>query len=339
MLKRGVSILMALSIIVPPLFGGDMVFTVRKPLNNLRGFKASIGELGKSAGPSGGVGSWWVYYSYNIYTMSSDGTGLKQLTDDGRSMMPEWSPDGRYIAYIVGPVGSQSLWVMRADGSGKRALLEGVERINDFWWSPKSDAILVSIKPKRTTDLFEGWVVSVDGDKQKRMGSSEWAKGWNHWSEDGKVLNPHPRLISTLPKDVVWPFWTWDNRYIAFITSGVLALADVEGVIASGRWRLGGDEPPCDKIYEWSPDGRKILFSANGYVCTAEVVNGRLKNLLNVSRRKAWDATWNGDGTKIAYVARPGDRESLEIFIVKADGTDQVRITNTNYDHLHLDWK
>ena len=114
---------------------------------------------------------------------------------------------------------------------------------------------------------------------------------------------------------------------------------DVEGVVAAGGWALGRDEPPCDGSYEWAADGRGSLFSVKGYVGTAEVVKGRFKNLLNVSNRRAGYATWNGDGTKIAYAARPGDRESLEIFIVNPDGSDQVRITNTNYDHLYLDWK
>ncbi|MCD6506479.1 PD40 domain-containing protein [Candidatus Poribacteria bacterium] len=318
---------------------GDLVFTVRKPLNSLQGFKASIGIYSSGVGPSGVSKRWWEFFSQNIYTMNPDGTELRQLTDDNISIFPRWSPDGRYIAYISGPDGNQELWVMRGDGSGKRRLLGKQERINYFWWSPKSDQILVSVKPKRSVDRLEGWVVSVDGKDRKRMGSSEWAKGWNHWNEDGRILNPHPRLIPSLPKDAAWPFWTWDNKYIAFITSGVLALADVEGVIASGRWALGRDEPPCDEIYEWAPDGRRILFSARGYVCTAEVVRGRFKNLINVSNGRAAYATWNGDGTKIAYAARPGDRKSLEIFIVNPDGSNQVRITNTNYDHLYLDWK
>ena len=71
----------------------------------------------------------------SIYTIKVNGTGLRRLTNapygDGH---PAWSPDGTQIAYIsqremaaLGAGGRQGmLYVMNADGSGSRRLLEGI---------------------------------------------------------------------------------------------------------------------------------------------------------------------------------------------------------------------
>jgi TolB protein len=45
--------------------------------------------------------------------------------------MPAWSPNGRRIAFVRGGVDDDEptdLWVMRADGSRRRAITHGPER-------------------------------------------------------------------------------------------------------------------------------------------------------------------------------------------------------------------
>ena len=60
-----------------------------------------------------------------IYLMSANGTGQKRLTHTSRDdFTPRYSPDGRRIAYTSLP---QTIMVMRADGSGRRALTVGTD--------------------------------------------------------------------------------------------------------------------------------------------------------------------------------------------------------------------
>jgi hypothetical protein len=54
---------------------------------------------------------------FDIYVVHSDGTGLRRLAAGARG--PAWSPDGARIAY-VSLSARGGLWVMDADGSGKR---------------------------------------------------------------------------------------------------------------------------------------------------------------------------------------------------------------------------
>ena len=38
----------------------------------------------------------------NVWVMNADGTGLTQITTDGRSSSPAWSPDGSQSSSSVG---------------------------------------------------------------------------------------------------------------------------------------------------------------------------------------------------------------------------------------------
>jgi Tol biopolymer transport system component len=57
---------------------------------------------------------------FQIYTVSRDGTALRRLTESGENFLPAWSPDGDSIAYETFP---SAIWVMAADGSGRRLLV------------------------------------------------------------------------------------------------------------------------------------------------------------------------------------------------------------------------
>ncbi len=42
---------------------------------------------------------WWDLFRRDVCTINPDGTGFKQLTDDGVSYRAEWSLDGQKIAF------------------------------------------------------------------------------------------------------------------------------------------------------------------------------------------------------------------------------------------------
>ena len=61
--------------------------------------------------------------NWNLYVVNSDGTGLRQLTDDpSEDGLPTWSPDGNAIAFVSNRGGPWAVWAVTPNGGGKRQL-------------------------------------------------------------------------------------------------------------------------------------------------------------------------------------------------------------------------
>jgi Tol biopolymer transport system component len=83
----------------------------------------------------------------NVWTMRTDGTDLRQLTnfDPVEAAVPDpvFSPDGRWIAYLHGTVDLREthLWLMRPDGTHQHRIApKGLAQTPD--WAPDSGAIV-----------------------------------------------------------------------------------------------------------------------------------------------------------------------------------------------------
>lgn len=81
--------------------------------------------------------------NYDLWTMDINGSNKVQLTNTSYDEYPaQYSPDGRYIAYISTEGGDSNLWLMNADGSNK------IQLTSDGWhhnggprWSPDGTKI------------------------------------------------------------------------------------------------------------------------------------------------------------------------------------------------------
>jgi Tol biopolymer transport system component len=74
---------------------------------------------------------------WEIYVMRSDGTGLKQLTDNrAQDQLPTWSPDGTKIAFTSERDGNPEIYVMKADGSSQTNLSRNAADDESPSWIP-----------------------------------------------------------------------------------------------------------------------------------------------------------------------------------------------------------
>ncbi len=76
----------------------------------------------------------------DICVVRGDGTGLRRLAADARG--PAWSPDGSKIAYTS--LSASGVFVMNADGSGKRRVTPAPGGVGWIAWSPDGRRILFS---------------------------------------------------------------------------------------------------------------------------------------------------------------------------------------------------
>eukprot|EP00252_Welwitschia_mirabilis_P003064 TRINITY_DN1313_c0_g1_i1.p1 TRINITY_DN1313_c0_g1~~TRINITY_DN1313_c0_g1_i1.p1 ORF type:complete len:700 (-),score=-83.95 TRINITY_DN1313_c0_g1_i1:146-2245(-) len=139
----------------------------------------------------------------NLYIMDAltgeDG-GLWRLTEGPwTDTMPNWSPDGRWIAFSSDRedpgAGGFSGFLVRPDGSGLRRVLKSGEggRVNHAFFSPDSKSLVfttdyagVSVEPVSTPNQFQPYgeifISAIDGSEMVRLSHNGYEDGTPSWS-------------------------------------------------------------------------------------------------------------------------------------------------------------
>src|SRR5262245_15969246 len=75
-------------------------------------------------------------YLSHIYVVNADGTGTTQLTTGDKSCdEPQWSPDGKHIAFLSKKLGKRNVWVMSPAGKAMAQITDMKNDVTSFKWS------------------------------------------------------------------------------------------------------------------------------------------------------------------------------------------------------------
>jgi TolB protein len=227
---------------------------------------------------------------------------------------------------------SYELYVMNADGSGKRRLarspLAGFRAVPA--WSPDGRKLAFAMQVSGSAGLCaragacnaEIFVINADGSGLRRLTRNAVPDGDAAWSPDG--------------------------RKIAFLSQGDGTGADVFVMNADGSDQRNLTRKPGNEVDPaWSPDGRAIVFSAvppgqplwvegsrsasgpyrDVYVMNADGSDQR--NLTHTREAEEYGAAWAPDGRTIAFSQFAAPPWGVRIFVMNADGSGKRALSRT----------
>jgi tricorn protease len=167
-----------------------------------------------------------------IFTAPAEEGDLRQITDSpARDKEPQYSPDGKAIAFISDRSGREEIYITASDGSGEPQKITDLDVLKfSFAWSPNSKEIAFTSSDSKLRKY------SVDSKQTVELSSSKY----------GNIGDP---------------VWSPDGKWIAFSKTDYIRTSDVY-LIPSG----GGEERRVtfDSFNEVNPqftrDGRKLFF-------------------------------------------------------------------------------
>jgi Tol biopolymer transport system component len=221
--------------------------------------------------------------------------------------------DTGWISFWGDRTGVPAVWVMRADGSGRRLVTTGPMNAKRGEFSPDGRFLAFdgASRPTRTLSEFDIHVIGVDGRGRRDLTSGPSRDVGAHWSPDGGTLVFQRRSGEFGP----WSLWRI-------------------GADGHGLRRLAAGHSAA-----WSADGRTIAFSRRGrrgvemYVMRADGTDVRL---LLQAPGDDFPAAWARDG-RLLFTRLAANRPQADVFVRHPDGRI-VRLTRGRGLRYAADW-
>lgn len=144
---------------------GRIIYAAGSSIRSVQFNGADLRQQGQGADPAYSpdgrqiVFAWFVGDDYEIFVKGSDGSSVRQLTDNNvNDVTPTFSPDGERIVFRTEQGGAAGLFIMDAAGSNRRRLTTGDDRNPEFF--PDGETIIFERRIGGDIDIMK---VGVDG--------------------------------------------------------------------------------------------------------------------------------------------------------------------------------
>jgi len=259
------------------------------------------------------------FAGFGVYTLDPSSGDATLVSGEPQAFTPSWSPDGSVLAYAIdGPGSPQDLlgqvWVVNADGSDPRLLLDVGGSVDSMAWSPDGRSMVIA----RERAQIEGQgpvydVVIAD-------------------VASGKIGAPLPIADGVVEVD-----WSPDGSRLVIARDGQgLSVVDIDG--GNERSIVDDGSSPA-----WSPDGRAIAYLARAtdgskvsQVFTVDPDGGTPKQL-TTGLAYANGPSWAPDGSAILFGSMQAEYDQFGLLkepatclleTVRVDGTGRAVLSD-----------
>jgi Tol biopolymer transport system component len=283
---------------------------------------------GTFPGPNGRI-AFADFNTGQLYSINPDGTGLRQLThvpEGAAAFDPDWSPDGRRIAFASDLSGQPRLYVMNRDGSHQHLVFRDQPDYNDLLPNYTPDSNRFIFTRCQAEGVCAIYSVRVDGTQLRAL----------------------TRFQPSLDVVDFFPAASPDGARIAFTrfnAGGIQAQVYVMGANGSGAHPI---TPPALEGFapDWTPDGRHVLVASNANRLGSAIYQVRpdgsgLKRLTRPQfPHNDILPSSSPQGNRIVFISdRPyPDLCCRQLFVVRADGSGLRRLATDLTSVTAPDW-
>jgi Tol biopolymer transport system component len=290
-----------------------------------------------------------------LVVMNRDGSGMRLISDLLYAEQASWSPDGHTVAF-----GAQgSLYTVAVEGSARPVPVLSPREDYAATWSPDATLLAVdrydAVRWDAVRDFSGLPLLDRSGTLVRLLDAPLY--GRVSWSPDGdRIVGANSGGIAVVDIETgeseqiihrgdddpgtFEPAWSRDGHTIAYVVDpgdegGSLALYNLR-TRRHHELRIAGERPA------WSPDGKRLAFErptrCGGQRCTGVFTYHLRTRRVKLLARNASEPAWSPDGRRIAFVRRTS-RTNTDIYVMRADGSNERRVTRTPGLEAAPDWQ
>ncbi|HUH32881.1 MAG TPA: hypothetical protein VLZ28_02950, partial [Daejeonella sp.] len=262
-------------------------------------------------------------------------------------VQPRFSPDGKYISYTSDKEGADNIWVMKTDGSGKRAVTKETFRLlNNAVWTPDNQYLIARKHFTGTRSLGAGemWMYHIAGGGE----GVQLTKRKNDQQDAGEPeVSPDGKFVYFSEDVSPGPFFQYNKDPNGEIYN-IRRLDRSTGEIKTAAGGQGGAVRP-----QLSPDGKYLAFVKRVRLKSVLFVQDQetgeewpLYDDLSLDQQEAWaifglypNFDWTPDSKNIIFYAKGKIRKLNLLTQVVSEIPFQVNSTQTIADALHFPQK
>ncbi len=245
----------------------------------------------------------------SIWLVDSNGNAHRAMAQgSGDYTQPVWSPNGRSIAYVATEGGRNELRVFYLDTQRSATIARLASSASNLTWSPDGATLAFQMLAREAPTALPRLPSRPDG--------AQWGPTFNVYERNTYRFNGQGYLPNGSTQIWVVPADGGAPRQLTFSS------ADLNGRMS------------------WTPDGRRLIYSANaeeGFeaqwvesdVYSLNVADGAIRRLTSRDGREDTPAL-SPDGRRLAYVGfddRVQGYQVTELYVANADGSNPRSLT------------